>query len=448
MRSNWPVRFLLPTVQVLAEGGWLAVVYAALQAFSGDVARIGPLELALLAWIGLAWGRRSRWLGAGAEAIGLPALMLVGGAAGWLLAPEVRILLVHGEPLQALGTHLAGWIGAVAVWRGDAHRAIEDDDLLAGQLLRWAVPGLAVPWLVGHQLTAGAEEVAFMSAAFMGTVVFIGSAFTAMGLARLEAVRAATGSDWRRNGSWLLLVVGVALALTVIGIPVAALLGVPADALLATLVGPLRLILLTLLLLTTPLIVIIASVTQLLASFLPHGIQLPHINLPDLSVDPTQVVSDAPTVIVFSIVILLAIIELAFLALVIYLRWQQQRRYRFTETDPFEERAIVIPPPEAALPAPPARRVRLRADPADPTGAYLAALEALERDGRWPRRATETPAAHAQRAAREGLTGTPLARLAAAYQLVRYGDRSLGSREVGRGRGRLGRLRDVLRRVS
>ena len=36
MRSSWPVRVLLPTAQVLAEGGWLAVVYAALQAFSGD----------------------------------------------------------------------------------------------------------------------------------------------------------------------------------------------------------------------------------------------------------------------------------------------------------------------------------------------------------------------------------------------------------------------------
>ena len=47
MRSSWPVRFLLPTVQVLAEGGWLAVVYAAVQAFSGTVPRVGPIELAI-----------------------------------------------------------------------------------------------------------------------------------------------------------------------------------------------------------------------------------------------------------------------------------------------------------------------------------------------------------------------------------------------------------------
>lgn len=448
MRSSWPVRFLLPASQVLAEGGWLAVVYAALQAFSGDVPRIGPLELALLAWIGLAWGRRSRWMSAAAEAIGLPALMLLGGAIGWILAPEVRILLVHGQPLEALGTHFAGWIGAIAIWRGDAHRDREDDDVLAGQLLRWAVPGLAVPWLVGYLRTSGAGEVAFTSAAFMGTIFFIGSAFTAMGLARLEAVRASTGSNWQKNGSWLLLVLGVAVALTAIGIPAGALLGVPASALLATLIGPLRVILLALLLLTTPLIVVIASLTELVGSFLPHGFQLPTLNLPNLSVDPGAVVSDAPTVVVFSFVIVLVVVELAVLFLVLYLRWQERRRYRFAPSDPFEERSIVIPPPDPIpLPAPPGR-TRRRSDPSDPTGAYLAALEALERDGRWPRRPTETPAVHAERVANEGLPGSALGRLAVAYQLVRYGERRLGPREAGRGRSRLGRLRDALRRTA
>ena len=447
MRSSWPVRVLLPTVQVLAEGGWLAVVYAALQAFSGEIPRIGPIELALLAWMGLAWGRRSRWQSAGAEAIGLPALMLLGGAVGWLLAPEVRTLLVNGQPLEALGTHYAGWVGAIAVWRGDAHRARDDDDQMAGQLLRWAVPGLAIPWLIGHALTAGAAEVAFTSAAFMGTVVFTGSAFTAMGLARLEAVRQATGSDWRSNRSWLLLVLGVALALTAVGIPAAAFLGVPASALLVALSGPLRIILLVLLVISTPVIVVIAALTELVWALLPHGDgTAPVLELPKFFVvDPSDVVSDAPTVIVFSAVILLLVIELAILAFIIYLRWQEKRRYRFAPEDAFEEREIIVPPPAPAPAAISQRRARQRADPSDPMGAYLVALEALERDGRWPRRATETPASHADRVAGEGLPGNALSRLAAAYQLVRYGERRLGSREAGRSRGRLARLRDILR---
>ncbi|MEX0710641.1 MAG: DUF4129 domain-containing protein [Chloroflexota bacterium] len=445
MRSSWPTRILLPTVQVLAEGGWLAVVYAALQAIAGATPRIGPLEMALLAWGGLAWGRRSRWTSHAAEATGLPALMLVGGTVGWLLDPAVRGLLIEGQFGAALGTHLPGWIGAIAIWRGETHRSIDDDDLIAGQLLRWVVPGLALPWLIGHQMTSGAAEVAFTSAAFMGTVIFLGAAFTAMGLARLEAVRVATGSDWRTNRSWLLLVVGVALAITAVGIPAAAWLGVPASALLTVLIGPLRVIFLALILVSTPLIVLIAAATELLAPLLPKPFELPFFNLTNLAVDPGEVVSDAPTFVFFSIIVLLAIIELLFLALVLYLRWQQRRRYRFAAEDQFEERQIVVPPPEPLPSGRPSARGR-RAAATDPTGAYLAALDELARDGRWPRRATETPAAHATRARREGLAGPPLARLSAAYQLARYGARPLGPSETRRARGRLARLREFLRR--
>ena len=89
---------LLPTVQVLAEGSWLAVVYAALQAVAGQQIWVGPIELAMAAWGGLAWGRRSRWLSPAAEALGLPLLALLAGVFGWLLDPLVRTLLVDGRP--------------------------------------------------------------------------------------------------------------------------------------------------------------------------------------------------------------------------------------------------------------------------------------------------------------------------------------------------------------
>ncbi|HEY4768679.1 MAG TPA: DUF4129 domain-containing protein [Candidatus Limnocylindria bacterium] len=446
MRSSWQARFLLPAAQVLAEGGWLAVVYAAVQALAGGIPRVGPLEFALLATAGMLWGRRRRWTGTVADAAGLPLLAVAGGATAWFLDPEVRGLLIDGHLTAALSTHAAGWIGAVAIWRGETHRSAEDDDVQAAQLLRWAVPGLAAPWLIGHMVTAGPAEAAFTAAAFMGTLVFVGSAFTAVGLARLEAVRAATGSDWQANRSWLLLVLGVAVGLTLIGIPAAAFMGVPAKALLTVLIGPLRAILLALLLASTPLIVVIAALTELLRPLLPETITLPTFALPNLAVDPSEVVSDAPTWIFYGVVALLAAVELLCLAVVLYLRWQERRRYRFSQTDAFEERSIVIPPPED-LPAPATPpRTRRRPSIADPAGAYLAALDALERDGRWARQPSESPAIHAGRVRSEGLPGTALPRLAAAYQLVRYAGSPLTAQEQRRVPSRLARLREALHR--
>ncbi|MDH4335327.1 MAG: DUF4129 domain-containing protein [Chloroflexota bacterium] len=448
MRSSWQVRLLLPAAQVLAEGGWLAVVYAAAQALAGGTPHVGPLEFALLVTAGMLWGRRRRWTGTVAEAVGLPLLAVAGGAAAWFLDPEARGLLIDGHLTAALSTHAAGWIGAVAVWRGETHRSAEDDDVQAAQLLRWAVPGLAAPWLIGHMVTAGSAESAFTAAAFMGTLIFVGSAFTAVGLARLEAVRAATGSDWQANRSWLLLVLGVAVGLTLIGIPAAAFMGVPAKALLTVLIGPLRAILLALLLVSTPLIVVIAALTELLRPFLPENITLPTFALPNLAVDPSEVVSDAPTWIFYGVVALLAAIELIFLAVVLYLRWQERRRDRFSLADAFEERSIVIPPPEPVSPLQPVPGAHRRPATSDPAGAYLAALDALERDGRWARASSESPAIHAARARDEGLSGSALPRLAAAYQLVRYAGASLTAGERRRGPSRLARLRKTLRRAD
>src|SRR2546427_96339 len=96
-----------------------------------------------------------------------------------------------------------------------------------GRRSKW--PGLAADAL-GPPL--------FTDAAFIGTMVFTGSAFAAMGLARLEAVRVATGSDWRRNRTWLATLGVVAVAVTVIGVPTASILGVPTRALVAMVYGP------------------------------------------------------------------------------------------------------------------------------------------------------------------------------------------------------------------
>jgi len=448
-RSSWAAEVLLPAVQVLAEGSWLAVVYAALQALAGQPPWIGPVEIALIAWAGLAWGRRRRWTSPAAEALGLPLLAIAAGAVGWLLDPQVRTLLVEGRPIEALGTHGAGWIAALGFWRGEVHRLREDDAYLQDQLLRWAVPGLALPWLVGHLITSGPAEAEFTAAAFVGTVLFVASAFTAMGIARLEAVRAATGSDWRGNRSWLLLVAGVALGVTVLAIPAAAFLGVPARSLLTAIVGPIGTILIILVILATPVILVAAAIAEIIQPLLPEGFGLGELRIPAAATDQRELTTNLPVTIFYVIVAALIILELAVAGVMIWMRVQERRRMRALHEDPFEERSIVIPtegpPPEPPAPSP-RRRRRLPLD--DPEGAYLAALSTLEKDGRWSRRPSETPAAHAARARGDGLADPAFARLAVAYQLSRYGRIELSTREARRSRRRLETLRRWLSRAG
>jgi hypothetical protein len=143
-------------------------------------------------------------------------------------------------------------------------------------------------------------------------------------------------------------------------------------------------------------------------------------------------------------VALLLVAELLFLAAIFYYRWQERRRFA-PEPEDFEERSIVVPPDGARRGPRAPRPTRSRHDLGDPAGAYLAALELLQRDGRWARGADETPAAHARRVRGAGLAGSSLPRLAAAYQLVCYGGLRLGRTEVNRAAGRLARLRAFLR---
>ena len=56
MRSISPARLLLPAARSLAEGSWLALLYAALQAIGGEVAHMGPIELGAVVVAGTGLG--------------------------------------------------------------------------------------------------------------------------------------------------------------------------------------------------------------------------------------------------------------------------------------------------------------------------------------------------------------------------------------------------------
>ena len=450
-RERFPIHFgtsdgrsaLLPILQSLAEGAWIALAYDAVQVMTGNVPRVGPLELAVLAGIGMGWARRSRWRSNGVELFGGLLLVILGGALTWVLDPAVRVALVDGNTDAAFALHLPGWIGAVAVARGRTHLARDDDEDQQDRLLRFGVPLLAIPWLAGHLAASGALEQAFVSAAFVATLIFAGSAFTALGLARLETVRR-MDDDVRSRRSWLLLIGLVALVTTLVGIPLGLLLGVPASALLTTLAGPLRAVLLALIALTTPLIVVIAAITELIGSIIPPGTAFPKITLPTFGGEVVDVPS-APSILFYLAIGVLVVLELTAIGLYLWARLRDRREAEAEELAGFEERSIVRPseaaPEPAAEPVPPGRR---RHDPATATGAYLAALAMLHRDGRWARAGHETPAGHAARARGDGLRGSALGRLAIDYEIERYAGQPIPHPERGRLAGRLAALRASL----
>lgn len=442
MRSSWSVRVLLPAALALAEGSWLAVLYAALQAGGKEIAYLGPLELGALVGVGMAWGRRRRWTSPAVEALGLPLLALLCGAFGWLLAPAVRVALSEGDLFRALSLHVPGWLAALAFWRGVAHRFREHDAVTEHRLARWAVPGLAIPWLLGYAFAGGKLQDDFAAAALIGTLFFIGSAFTALGLNRMEALRLSTGRDWRGDTSWLFMIIGLAVVLTVGSVPVAALMGIPARSLLGAMVIPLQTFILLLVLLTAPVLLAAAFVAGWLGSVLPSA----PFHLPSFTIPRGEAGSDLVLTIIGVIVASIFLVEFLTLVALLWMVFAGRRRGDLLE-QPFEERAIVpsLHDEDDAAPVPAAR---LRRAPVsdEVTAAYLAALDSLAIDGRWPRRADESPAAHLARVRAAGFGSVAFGRLAAAYQLVRYGGRSLADQERSRARSRLTSIRALLTR--
>jgi hypothetical protein len=444
--SRWPGSALIPAARALAEGSLIAVGYAAVEAAGGHWPFIGPLELGILVLLGTAWARRRRWLSPGADSFGFVGLVVVAGGFGWLTDGEVRVALLNGEPLRALGLHLAGWLAAGGAFaRGATHRVREDDSLIDERMMRWAVPGLAIPWLLGQAVANGEVETRFAAAAYIGTLFFVGAGLTTIGLARLDALRRSTVGYWRHDRTWLLMVVGIAVALTVVSIPVAALIGVPSQGLLRALALPVQTFILLVALISAPAFLLAAWLVGLLRPLLANG-PLHDLKLPRIDLTGVGPGSDLPVIILSVIVGAIFLFEFV-LALVVLWMVIRDRTRRHDLVDPrFEERSIVVPGPEpepiaAAPPAPP----RPAPDPADPAGAYVAALAALADDGRWSRHAEETPAAHLSRVDEEGMRSPAFHRLASAYQLARYGSQPVSAREARRARGRFEAFRTWLR---
>jgi hypothetical protein len=418
MRWSWRADGLLTVLALVAEGAWLAVVYAAVQVVvGGQPPLLGTFELTIAAAAAALLARRGL-LDPDERPLTFFAATIVAGVAGWLYSPDAREQLATGNLVQAIALHPGGWLAAVAFLRGIG-RGLEVDDRAVSRLVLWGTPGLALPWIAG-QLTAEPLRGAFIEQAFVASLTFVSTGFMAAGLARLQVIGEETGIDWRENRSWLGLLVGVLAMVLAVGVPAAYLLGLPIDTVARGLLGPLGTLLGYLVLVVLiPLAWVAGLLTQALLSL---GLRLPApagaqssgqpFRLPE-TYDFEQVRGGLLTVGIFWVLVLL----LAVIVGRTWLRRSMRRAARGTS----EERFIHLPETRLRLGLPRLGLPRRRHAPTphDAISAYLAALELFD-PGELMRREAESPLSHARR-----VSNRQLSLLAADYALARYGGRLL-----------------------
>jgi hypothetical protein len=427
MRSSWPAELgnralaLLPSAATAAaEGAWLAVVYAAVQAgMAGRPLATEVWAFVLAAALGVVFAHRT---GGRRRTVLTAASCAAIGLVGWAMDPQVRALAASGTLAAAAMTHPAGWLLGVATWRGSRHADPTTDDLVVGSLLFWGVPGLAVPWLVGSTIGARA---AFIDAALPATLLFMGAGLVAVGLTRLDALGRDVGVDWRKNRTWVALLVGVVALVVAIGTPAAVLLGASVDAMINTVIGPIAALVGGA---GDLVIALLGAVGALAGSAAPAGASPP----PSLPPGPAMPFS-APAGLsnAFAVGVFLLLI------VAVILVWRRVRGAPRTvrwQPPRSEERRIALPRPSVRITLPHLPRLSFPRSirPRTAIEAYLAVLAAFDRNERIARRVGESPAAHARRLRRQGDGSLPLDLLAADFALARYGGAKLTRAETAR----------------
>jgi len=414
------IRRLRGGLVAAAEGGWVAVVYAALDvvAFHRG-ATLGMLPFVVAAGLGLAIARSGDRSQASDRLVG--AFVVVGAA--------LAGLLLEHPPALTDGLLLPGpWCLALAAWRGLRRGDANGDDVAMSDLLARGGPGLAIPWLLGT--VGGSGTTAFLAPALVGTLVFVAAGLAAIGLARLERLARDDGAGAAESGMWLRLLGLVVGGTAIAGLPVALLIGVPLRAFATAVFGPV--------------VDAFAALARGAGELLPSAGLAQGSGVPG-GASAGGPVGGAPDAGVLALLLLGVPLLLLIVALVVLARDRAPGAHAGRPApgdEPerrFERPQLNVHLPHVGRPA----FLRRRARAMTATGAYLAVLGQIAAEPTLARAPAETVRIHARRVA--PTTGYQLNLLAADYEREQYGAGPVSPAETRRA---LRRARDLAARWS
>jgi hypothetical protein len=435
----------LPLV-IVAEAAWISVLSGLVEEFALRQPEIGLPTFAIFVAVGTL-AARVIGVRAGPRWPAVALLLIAAAALAGVLASAAARAALAGGLGPAVAAHPGGLLAGLAMFRGYAYAQLPIAEGTVSRLLALGAPGLAVASLVGG-LIGEPYRTPFLTDAFGAAIVFVGSTVLALAFARLAALGADDGLDWRRNPSWLAMTLVLLVVVVAAALPLAAIAGTAISILIGVALGPLiivgmatafdRTVRRVLLLLGAAAVVVYILVALFGRSNVPPGPTLPGFGGPaePSPIEQLLTVSLGGLIVVLAVAAMLALIAL----------WM--RRVRPADDSLVEEVRMVD---RGGVEGPRRRRGRRgrRHEPTDAIEAYVALVEDLDRHPLVRRSPGETPAEHAARLRATGARPAPglgLDLLAADYALVRDGGVRLTAAEDRRAIDRWRRLRGGLAR--
>jgi hypothetical protein len=412
MRSRWPAEtVVLWLATATLEAAWITLANLIGQWFKHtEHVDLTIVHFFLAVLLGMVLGRTFRNLPQNRYAV-----ILTVGAVGCAMVGAV----ISGAPTSDVGAFVrtaildpGAWLMGFAVLRG-VFQADPGSGYETERVFTLGIPALVAFWLLAT-VSGLPDNRDFAVQAFASTLSFISAGLLALGLGRLKDLDVDSVDRGARR-RWLLLVGGIVGVVLVVGLPMAAVLGLPVTAVVVGVLGPVAPLLIALFgLMSIPIFWLLDFFAGLLR---PREVPIPSFNVPSpigsgpppLFEPPTGPPPDL-TWLLIALVLVGAFILLRLVALFLSpptVSDQKDDEYERRYSEP-----IVVP----SLPSLPHLRLRARRPtPRTAREAYVLSVAALG-GGDLGRRSEETPREHASRVVGSDV-GRDIGRLAADYQL-------------------------------